>query len=73
MLPVSQKVLAQQLRELIGDDIVRREPTGDVPAPVIYSLTDYGRSLLPLLENVKLWGRMHIMRLQQSATSRQQG
>lgn len=60
---ISQKVLAQQLRELVGDGIACRRPTGVVPAPVEYSLTEYGQSLLPLLENVRLWGRGHIERL----------
>src|SRR5207237_6351831 len=46
MPSISQKVLTQQLRELVSDEIVRREPTGAVSAPVEYSLTDYGRSLL---------------------------
>ncbi|MEW6735387.1 MAG: helix-turn-helix domain-containing protein [Acidobacteriota bacterium] len=59
---ISQKVLTQQLRELINDDIVRRQPTGAIPAPVEYSLTDYGRSLLPLLEDIRRWGRAHMER-----------
>jgi DNA-binding HxlR family transcriptional regulator len=59
----SQKVLTQQLRELETDEIVRRRATGGPPAPVYYSLTDYGRSLLPLVENIRLWGRGHIERL----------
>jgi DNA-binding HxlR family transcriptional regulator len=64
LLPgVSQKVLTEQLRELIGDGIVHRQPKGAIPAPVEYSLTDYGRSLLPLLEEIRLWGRAHIERL----------
>lgn len=60
---VSQKVLTEQLRELIADDIVCRTPTGTAPAPVEYSLTDYGRSLVPLVESVRLWGRAHLERL----------
>lgn len=60
---ISQKVLTQQLRELVGDGIVKRQPKGAVPAPVEYSLTDYGRSLLPLVEDIRLWGRAHIERL----------
>jgi DNA-binding HxlR family transcriptional regulator len=60
---MSQKVLTQQLRELVSDEIVLREPKGVIPAPVVYSLTDYGRSLLPLVENVRLWGRGHLERL----------
>jgi DNA-binding HxlR family transcriptional regulator len=57
---ISQKVLTQQLRELVSDGIVQRQPKGAVPAPVEYSLTDYGRSVLPLVENIRLWGRDHI-------------
>jgi DNA-binding HxlR family transcriptional regulator len=59
---ISQKVLTQQLRELMSDGIVHREPTGTIPAPVEYSLTDYGRSVLPLVEDVRLWGRAHMER-----------
>lgn len=60
---ISQKVLTQQLRELVTDGIVRRQPQGAIPAPVDYSLTDYGRSLLPLVEDIRLWGRAHMERL----------
>jgi len=59
---ISQKVLSQQLRELVSDGIVNRQPKGAIPAPVEYSLTDYGRSLLPLVENVRQWGRAHMER-----------
>jgi DNA-binding HxlR family transcriptional regulator len=59
---ISQKVLTQQLRELMSDGIVHREAKGAIPAPVVYSLTDYGQSVLPLVENVRLWGRAHLER-----------
>lgn len=59
---ISQKVLTQQLRELVGDGIVRRQPKGAVPSPVEYSLTDYGQSVLPLVESARLWGRAHLER-----------
>jgi DNA-binding HxlR family transcriptional regulator len=59
---VSQKVLAQQLRELIADEIVKRDRTGDIPLPVIYSLTDYGESVLPMVDIVRRWGLGHIER-----------
>ena len=59
---ISQKVLTQQLRELISDGIVNREAKGAVPAPVEYSLTEYGRSVLPLVEEVRVWGRAHLER-----------
>lgn len=60
MPAISQKVLTEQLRELIADDIVAREETGEIPAPVIYSLTEYGRSLTPIVKTVQTWGRGHI-------------
>src|SRR5678816_3693010 len=60
MPSISQKVLSQQLRELVNDGIVKRQPTGAIPAPVEYSLTDYGRSLLPLVEEIRRWGRAHM-------------
>jgi len=59
---ISQKVLTQQLRELMSDGIVNRKAKGAVPAPVEYSLTDYGRSVLPLVEDVRVWGRAHLER-----------
>ncbi|HKG48512.1 MAG TPA: helix-turn-helix domain-containing protein [Pyrinomonadaceae bacterium] len=59
---ISQKVLTQQLRELMTDGLVNRDPKGAAPAPVEYSLTDYGRSVLPLVENVRVWGRAHLER-----------
>jgi DNA-binding HxlR family transcriptional regulator len=63
---ISQKVLAEQLRELMWDDIVSRERTGQIPAPVVYALTEYGRRLEPLLEEMRVWGNTHIARLRES-------
>ena len=60
--PISHKVLAQQLRELEADGLVVRTPTGAVPAPVIYHLTPYGETLLPIIESVRLWGEAHLQR-----------
>lgn len=66
MSGISQKVLTQQLRELEGDGMIQRQPTGPIPAPVEYSLTDYGRSVMPLVEDIRLWGRGHIEQLSDS-------
>ena len=57
---ISQKVLTQQLRELMADRIVQRQPHGPAPAPVEYSLSNYGRSVLPLVEAMRLWGNDHM-------------
>ena len=60
MSSISQKVLTEQLRELESDGIIQRRATGPVPAPVEYSLTQYGRSVMPLVEAVRVWGRGHL-------------
>lgn len=58
--PISAKVLAEQLRELQADGLVERVETGPVPAPVVYRLTDYGTTALPLVESVRVWGGAHL-------------
>lgn len=58
--PISPKVLAQQLRELEADGLVERLTTGPVPAPVIYRLTAYGNTVLPVVESVRAWGEAHL-------------
>jgi DNA-binding HxlR family transcriptional regulator len=63
---ISQKVLTQQLRELVNDGLVQRQPTGAIPAPVECSLTDYGRSVLPLVDTIRLWRRALMERGPQS-------
>ena len=60
--PISHKVLAEQLRELEAHGIIQRIPTGAVPAPVIYRLTPYGTTLLPIIEDVRVWGEGHLRR-----------
>lgn len=55
--PVSQKMLTQQLRELESDGIVSRTIYAEVPPRVEYALTDRGRSLKPILDDLYEWGR----------------
>jgi DNA-binding HxlR family transcriptional regulator len=62
MSSISQKVLTQQLRELRADGIVDRRPGSRKADPVVYSLTTYGRSLRPLVETMRVWGRTHLER-----------
>ena len=60
--PISHKVLTEQLRELEADGLLERLPNGPAPAPVTYRLTPYGRTLLPLIECVRVWGEGHLRR-----------
>src|SRR4029453_650410 len=60
MSSISQKVVTQPPRALAADGIVDRGAGDRVSEPVVYSLTSYGRSLLPLVESVRVWGRSHL-------------
>ena len=62
MSGISPKVLTQQLRELQADGLVHRRAAERQADPVIYSLTPYGRSALPLVEGARRWGRSHLAR-----------
>ncbi|MCC3374915.1 helix-turn-helix domain-containing protein [Cohnella sp. REN36] len=58
MIPsITQKMLTNQLRELEEDRLVSRQVYAEVPPRVEYSLTEYGRSLMPILQLMYRWGK----------------
>ena len=50
------KMLTQQLRELEAQALVHREVFPVIPPKVVYSLTELGRSLMPILTAMRDWG-----------------
>lgn len=52
---VTQKVLTQQLRELEACQMISRKVYAEVPPKVEYTLTPYGYTLVPILENLCQW------------------
>ena len=64
LLPnVTQRMLTLQLRELEEDGLVRRTVYAEVPPRVEYDLTAWGRSLEPILEEMREWGDRYKRRL----------
>lgn len=55
---VTQKMLAQQLRQMERDGIVKRKVYPEVPPKVEYSLTDWGQSLCPALDALLKWAAL---------------
>jgi DNA-binding HxlR family transcriptional regulator len=53
---VSEKILAQSLRELERDGIIDRKIYAEVPPKVEYSLTASGRALKPIIDAMHGWG-----------------
>lgn len=56
----TRKMLTQQLRELESDGLVHREVYAQVPPKVEYSLTEKGKSIFPILEQMCEWGQGYL-------------
>lgn len=54
---ITEKMLSLQLKELEADGILSRKVYPEIPPKVEYALTDFGRTLLPVLEEIAKWGR----------------
>jgi DNA-binding HxlR family transcriptional regulator len=60
LLPgISEKVLAQQLRQMSADGLVDRHAHDEVPPRVEYSITPHGRSLNDAVTAMSAWGKQH--------------
>lgn len=54
------KMLTQQLREMESDQLIHRQTYPVVPPRVEYSLTNLGKSLLPVLVAMRDWGANYL-------------
>ncbi|HAQ36948.1 MAG TPA: transcriptional regulator [Saprospirales bacterium] len=57
----SLKIFNSDLKDLEKDGIVKREVFAEVPPKVEYSLTEYGKSLLPVIVILREWGIKRLM------------
>lgn len=53
---ISYKTLSATLKELEADQLVHRKEYPQIPSKVEYSLTERGRSLIPILDGMCEWG-----------------
>ncbi|HEY0652268.1 MAG TPA: helix-turn-helix domain-containing protein [Chryseosolibacter sp.] len=56
---ISSKVLASELKELEFNGFVKRHVYTETPVVIEYQLTEYARTLQPVLESLNRWGTMH--------------
>jgi DNA-binding HxlR family transcriptional regulator len=59
---ITHKVLTESLRQLEEDGLVTRKAYAEVPPRVEYRLTDYGQTALPLVDQMRRWGNLHLER-----------
>ena len=58
MLTVTEMTLSLQLKQLEKDGLITRNVYGEKPPiKVIYGLTEFGKTLIPILEAVNEWGK----------------
>ena len=53
---VSYRMLSSTLKELEADDLIKRKEYDQLQPKVEYSLTERGKSLIPLLDGLCQWG-----------------
>lgn len=54
---ISEKMLIQQLKELMHSQWVDKKDYNEIPPRTEYSLTPLGKSFMPILESIYVWGK----------------
>jgi DNA-binding HxlR family transcriptional regulator len=56
---ISQKMLTSTLKQLEQDHLLKRKAYAEIPPRVEYSLTDMGKSLMPVIQMMIEWAQTH--------------
>ena len=59
---ITYKTLSTTLKQLEADGLINRKEYPQIPPKVEYSLTEAGKSLIPILDQMCEWGDQHRMR-----------
>jgi DNA-binding HxlR family transcriptional regulator len=60
---VAAKMLSKELQELELNGLVKRSVLNTKPIAVEYELTEYGRTVKPIIEVIAEWGKQHRSKL----------
>lgn len=63
---ISQKMLTVTLRTLEADGFLKRTIYPEVPPRVEYTITDLGKSLFPLIDNLEKWAMVNMPAIEES-------
>ena len=61
---ITERMLIRHLKDLVQDGILERQEEGPRSRRVRYSISEYGLTLVPVIETICQWGRKHQARLQ---------
>lgn len=68
---ITQGMLTHQLRELEADLVVSRTIFAEVPPRVEYSLTEFGKTVIPILDDLCEWGKVYLKMNQERIRTRE--
>ena len=57
---ISKQTLTNQLREMEADGIIERTIFAEIPPRVEYKITEYGKTLLPIIDSMYQWGKQNM-------------
>jgi DNA-binding HxlR family transcriptional regulator len=60
---ITERMLIRHLQELVSDGILLRQEQEGRPPHVRYCVSEYGMTLVPVLESICGWGRIHLARV----------
>jgi len=67
---ITERMLIRHLKDLVNDGILIRQREQGTHPRVVYSISDYGMTMLPVLEHICAWGRKHIEVRKSACSSR---
>lgn len=56
---ITDKMLSKELRDLEINELVKRTVYDEIPVSVEYTLTNYGQTLQPVIDILRIWGEKH--------------
>jgi DNA-binding HxlR family transcriptional regulator len=66
---ISAQALTVQLRQLEADGVVVRAVYPEIPARVEYALSEHGRNLSAVMDQLEAWGIRHLKREQRNRSA----
>ncbi|MEH7590384.1 winged helix-turn-helix transcriptional regulator [Priestia megaterium] len=61
---INKRMLTNHLRDLESEGIIHRQVYQEIPPKVVYSITEYGKSLEPILKQLNIWSEKHLLNFQ---------
>jgi DNA-binding HxlR family transcriptional regulator len=58
---ITARVLSRELKALAANGLIERTDHGTVPPKVEYALSPLGRSLIPVIDAMQVWGTAHLV------------